>query len=46
MAVKKAQMMPTFNYEGIDRKIPDPERGKVLEEMSSLTWVYTVILES
>ena len=20
MAVKKAQMMPTFNYEGIDRK--------------------------
>ena len=45
-AIQEFHVVISLIYEGIDRKIPDPERGKVLEEMSSLTWVNTIIFKT
>jgi hypothetical protein len=43
-AIQKINIIITFMDKGINGKIPDPERSKILKEMRSLTWINPVIL--
>ena len=43
-AIQKINIIVSFIDIGINGKIPNPERSKVLKEMSSLAWINAVIL--
>ena len=43
-AIQKINIIITFIDKGVNGKIPDPERSKILKEMCPLAWINPVIL--